>query len=646
MNYGFLRVASVVPRVKVADCRFNAEQICILAKSAADKGAKIIVFPEMSVTAYTCGDLFRQSTLLNDAEQALCVIKEFSKGIDAILFVGMPVKGINGCYNCAVAVFQGSVLGVVPKTYLPNYNEFYEKRWFASSSDAVEDYATICGENVPFGTDLLFKCGDAVLAAELCEDMWTPVPPSCNAALAGANVIVNLSASDEVTGKHSYLCNLIKQQSARCMAAYIYSSAGNGESSTDLVFAGNAMIVENGTMLGHGCRFSIEPSIVMADVDIECINNDRRVSTSFTDSMRNNRENLKYRTIDFRFSDADMHLPLLRRLNQFPFVPADDAALDSRCEEIIDMQTWGLMRRLDAIGCRHVVIGVSGGLDSTLALLVAAKAFDRLGMSRKGITGITMPGFGTTGRTYSNALILMQALGVSIKEISIKNAVTGHFGDIGHDAGIQDVTYENSQARERTQILMDYSNEIGGIVVGTGDLSELALGWATYNGDHMSMYGVNVGVPKTLVQYLVKWFANRYFAGNDLIVPALLDIVDTPISPELVPASETGEIKQKTEDLVGPYELHDFFLYHMLRHGFSPRKIYMLACETFHGKYDTATIKKWLGVFVRRFFTQQFKRSCLPDGPKIGSVSLSPRGDWRMPSDAVSSAWMRECESL
>ena len=356
--------------------------------------------------------------------------------------------------------------------------------------------------------------------------------------------------------------------------------------------------------------------------------------------------NLKYRTIDFRFSDVDVHLPLLRRLNQFPFVPADDTALDSRCEEIIDMQTWGLMRRLDSIGCKHVVIGVSGGLDSTLALLVAAKAFDRLGLPRKGITGITMPGFGTTGRTYNNALILMQALGVSIKEISIKNAVMGHFSDIGHDASIQDVTYENSQARERTQILMDYSNEIGGIVVGTGDLSELALGWATYNGDHMSMYGVNVGVPKTLVQYLVKWFANRYFAGNDSIVPALLDIVDTPISPELVPASETGEIKQKTEDLVGPYELHDFFLYHMLRHGFSPRKIYMLACETFNGKYDMVIIKKWLGVFVRRFFTQQFKRSCLPDGPKIGSVSLSPRGDWRMPSDAVFSAWMRECKSL
>lgn len=646
MNYGFLRVASVVPRVKVADCRFNAEQICNLTELAAKKGAKVIVFPEMSVTAYTCGDLFRQSTLLNAAEQALSRIKDFSKGIDAILFIGMPIKGINGCYNCAVAISQGEVLGVVPKTYLPNYNEFYEKRWFASSVDAVEDFIEIDGKKVPFGNDLLFKCGDVVLAAELCEDVWTPVPPSCASALAGANMIVNLSASNEVTGKHAYLCDLIKQQSARCIAAYIYSSAGNGESSTDLVFAGNAMIVENGILLGHGNRFSIEPSMVMADVDVESINNDRRGSTSFTDSMRNNKVRLDYRTIDFHFSNLDLHLPLLRKLNQFPFVPTDDSALDSRCEEIIDMQTWGLMRRLDAIGCKHVVIGVSGGLDSTLALLVAAKAFDRLNLPREGITGITMPGFGTTGRTYNNALVLMQALGISIKEISIKNAVMEHFSDIGHDASIQDVTYENSQARERTQILMDYSNKVGGIVVGTGDLSELALGWATYNGDHMSMYGVNAGVPKTLVQYLVKWFADRYFVGNDSIVPALLDIVDTPISPELVPASETGEIKQKTEDLVGPYELHDFFLYHMLRHGFTPRKIYMLASETFGSKYDGVTIKKWLSVFVRRFFTQQFKRSCLPDGPKIGSVSLSPRGDWRMPSDAAFSVWMQECESL
>lgn len=644
MDYGFIRVASVVPHVNVADCGFNSKNIIEEMLVAGGKGAKIIVFPEMSVTSYTCGDLFFQDELLASAEKALAEIVAASASLQSIVFVGMPVKGVNALYNCAVAICQGHILGVIPKTYLPNYKEFYEKRWFVSLSQAAENEIEICGEKVPLGNDLLFKSGNVVIAAEICEDLWTVVPPSSYAVLAGANVVVNLSASNEVIGKHRYLCELIRQQSARCISAYVYSSAGYGESSTDLVFAGNALIAENGTFLARNIRFSDKPAVIVADVDIEKIMNDRRITTSFADCMARNQK--KFRIIDFDFGERKFDGKLLRKLHRYPFVPADGKILSDRCEEIINIQVAGLARRLDAIGCRNVVIGVSGGLDSTLALLLAAKTFDRLHLPRTGIIGITMPGFGTTGRTYANALALMKALGIEIKEISIKSAVEGHFYDIGHDASVQNVVYENSQARERTQVLMDYSNKVNGIVVGTGDLSELALGWATYNGDHMSMYGVNVGIPKTLVKYLVKWFADFYFSGNDDIVPALHDIIDTPISPELIPANENGEIKQKTEDLVGPYELHDFFLYNMLRNGFSPHKVYMLACLTFDGDYDSDTIKHWLRVFVRRFFSQQFKRSCLPDGPKVGSISLSPRGDWRMPSDASAAIWMKECDEL
>ena len=644
MDYGFLRVASVVPRVNVADCRYNLNEITDRMTAACSKGARLVVFPEMSLTAYTCGDLFFQKELLSGAEAALASIKDASKAVGALIFVGLPVMGACAIYNCAVAVFKGKILGVVPKTYLPNYKEFYEKRWFASSATCTEIEVTLCGEKVPFGTDLLFRSGNVVVAAEICEDLWTAIPPSSHAAIAGANVIVNLSASNEVIGKHNYLCGLIAQQSARCMAAYVYASAGYGESTTDMVFSGNAIIAENGTFISKSERFAETPLMALADIDIEKINNDRRMTTSFADCMAQNHR--QYRIVDFALDRAEFDGELLRHVNRYPFVPADGKMLSDRCEEIINIQAMGLARRLSAIRCRNVVIGVSGGLDSTLALLVVAKVFDRLKLPRTGITGITMPGFGTTGRTHANAVALMEALGISRKEIPIGGAVERHFSDIGHDAAIQDVVYENSQARERTQILMDYSNKVNGIVVGTGDLSELALGWATYNGDHMSMYGINAGVPKTLVKYLVKWFADYYFSGNEVISPALHDIVDTPISPELIPANENGEIKQKTEDLVGPYDLHDFFLYNMLRHGFSPRKIYVLAKVAFKGDYDDVTIKKWLKEFIRRFFNQQFKRSCLPDGPKVGSVSLSPRGDWRMPSDATSAIWINECDEL
>ena len=645
MDYGFVRVAAMVPRVNVADCWFNSKEICEQMLAAGSKGAKIIVFPEMSVTAYTCGDLFFQQELLVSAEVCLDEIRKATEAVNAIVFVGMPVRGVNAIYNCAVALCRGHILGAVPKTYLPNYNEFYEKRWFASSKSLTQTEVELCGETVPMGCDLLFKWKSLVIASEICEDLWTAIPPSSYAALAGANVIVNLSASNEVIGKHGYLCSLVKQQSARCMAAYVYSSAGFGESSTDLVFAGNAIVAENGTFLAQSERFTEGAVMAIADIDIEKINSDRRATTSYTDCMAFNRQS-PYRTVNFVLDETGVENELMRPIHRYPFVPADGKLLSNRCEEIINIQASGLARRLSAIGCKNVVIGISGGLDSTLALLVTAMAFDRLKLPRTGIVGITMPGFGTTGRTYANAMTLMQALGITVKEISIKAAVEMHFSDIGHDQSVQDVVYENSQARERTQILMDYSNKVNGIVVGTGDLSELALGWATYNGDHMSMYGVNAGIPKTLVKYLVRWFADIYFAGNESISPALHDIVDTPISPELIPAEDTGEIKQKTEDLVGPYDLHDFFLYYMLRYGFSPRKIYWLASRVFMDDYDDVTIKKWLKTFVRRFFNQQFKRSCMPDGPKVGSVSLSPRGDWRMPSDATSALWIKECDEL
>ena len=632
MDFGYVRVAAVTPRVNVADCDFNATQIIESVSEAAARGAKVIVTPELGITAYTCGDLFHQVALLDAAEAALARVAEATAGLDALVVVGAPLRCGGVLYNCGVAMSHGKLLGAVPKTYLPNYKEFYERRWFAPATVLGQGVATVCGTELPVSTAQLFIHGKLKVAVELCEDLWTTIPPSCYATLAGANVVVNLSASNEVIGKHGYLLSLIKQQSARCRAAYVYASSGYGESSTDLVFAGKAIVAENGRLLAEGERFSTTGTCAMADIDLQLLDGERMVATTYADSLPQAR-GYEERPIGLSALRSDDGT-LLRPISRHPFVPSDDRLLSDRCEEIISIQVAGLMRRLDHIHCKSLVVGVSGGLDSTLALLVAARAFDRLGMSREGITGITMPGFGTTGRTYNNALALMRALGVTIKEISIVAAVKQHFADIGQDIDLHDVTYENSQARERTQILMDYANKCGGIVLGTGDLSELALGWATYNGDHMSMYGVNTSIPKTLVIYLVRWFAEKGFAADVEARRTLLDIVDTPISPELIPADEQGNIKQKTEDLVGPYELHDFFLYYAMRHGFAAEKILDLCERAYRGCYERDYIEHWLRVFYRRFYQQQFKRSCMPDGPKVGSVSLSPRGDWRMPSDA------------
>lgn len=642
MNQGYVRVAAAVPGVSVADCRYNVQRIIELCEAAANRGSRITVFPELSITSYSCGDLFTQDLLLESVHKALGELRESSRKWDSVIFVGAPLVCGSMLFNCAVAIEKGKFIGVIPKTYIPNYKEFYEKRWFEPGDSVNEDTITVCGEKVAFGTDILFVKDNIKIAVDICEDLWAPVPPSSIAALNGANIIVNLSASNELAGKHAYLRNLIRQQSARCFAAYIYSSAGYGESTTDIVFSGNAIVSESGTILAEAERFASEPRLAASDIDINALDNERLSVSSFRDSVK--RFGMPYREIILETDLYDNDSSIMRDINPHPFIPVEDSILNERCEEIINIQTQGLMKRLEITGSKNLVVGVSGGLDSTLALLVAVRAFDRLGYDRAGITGITMPGFGTTGRTYHNAMALMGELGVSIKEIPIRDAVIQHFKDIGHDMNCHDVTYENSQARERTQILMDYANKCNGIVLGTGDLSELALGWATYNGDHMSMYGVNAGVPKTLVKYLVKWFSVNSLSEKER--NTLADIVDTPISPELVPAGKNGDITQKTEDIVGPYELHDFFLYHMLRHSFAPSKIFFLAKKAFAGSYDDNTVKHWMRIFYRRFFTQQFKRSCMPDGPKIGSVSLSPRGDWRMPSDAVANMWIRECDKL
>lgn len=644
-DYGMVRVAAVVPKLRVADCQWNADEtIRELRHAVLDQHAKVVVTPELGITAYTCGDLFGHTTLLDAAQDSLTIILRESILWDALIVVGAPIRHLGAVYNCAVAISGGKILGVVPKVYLPNYKEFYEKRWFASGQETGISYITLCDQNVPFGTHQLFVQDHMKVAVELCEDLWAAIPPSSRAALAGANVIVNMSASNEVIGKHTYLVDLIKQQSARCRCAYVYASAGYGESTTDIVFAGNALVAENGIIIAHGDRWSIDGTIAVADVDLEQLENERAATSSWNDCRQiESVGEYKATTIELE-TLASLDGKILRQIKPHPFVPSEEKILTGRCQEIVNIQTTGLMRRLDAINCKNVVVGVSGGLDSTLALLVSVRAFDRLGLDRKGIHAITMPGFGTTDRTHDNATDLMHALGVDSIEIPIAKAVKQHFCDIGQDPNLHDVTYENSQARERTQILMDYANKCSGIVVGTGDLSELALGWATYNGDHMSMYNVNVSIPKTLVRYLVRWFATE--ASMASARNTLIDIVDTPISPELIPADEKGNIKQKTEELVGPYELHDFFLFYMLRHGFAPRKIFRLAQQAFAGQYDDATIKRWLREFCRRFFAQQFKRSCLPDGPKVGSVSLSPRGDWRMPSDASAALWLAECDKL
>ena len=610
-------------------------------RQASEKGVQIIAFPELSVTGYTCLDLFAQQTLLNGAEAALLQLVSNTADLDILTIVGVPLRTENRLINAAVVFQKGAIRGVVPKTYLPNYKEFQEQRWFTSATELRESTISIGKEEYPMGSHLLFRSGRLTAGIEICEDLWVPVPPSSLLTMEGANIIFNLSASNELIGKHAYLRSLICQQSARCMAGYVYASSGFGESSTDLVFAGNGIIAENGNLLAESPRFTMEEQLVISEIDIETLQNDRQVNTSFMYGTSGLPKE-KAQVVDFQVRIPD-GFSLTRPVDPHPFTPSGEA-LKERCEEIFHIQVAGLAKRLVHAHAQTAVVGISGGLDSTLALLVTVMTFDALKMPRGQIIGITMPGFGTTDRTYTNACDLIRSLGVTLKEIPIKEACLQHFRDIDHDPSVHDVTYENSQARERTQLLMDVANQKNGLVIGTGDLSELALGWATYDGDHMSMYGVNGSIPKTLVKYLVEWVANHKV--DDASRLTLLDIVDTPISPELIPADENGNIKQKTEDLVGPYELHDFFLYHFLRFGSHPSKIYFLAQKAFAGIYDNATVKKWLYTFFRRFFQQQFKRSCLPDGPKVGSVSLSPRGDWRMPSDAVSRLWLEEIERI
>ena len=642
MNYGFVKVAAAVPRVKIADCKYNAGQLESLIAIADGKGVQIITFPEMCITAYTCGDLFGQQLLLEEAEMGLMQILNNTRQLDIISILGMPIAVNSTVINAAVVIQKGKILGVVPKTYLPNYKEFYEQRWFTSALQVAEDNVRLCGQIVPMGTNLLFETSDTTFGIEICEDLWSTIPPSSTLALQGAEILFNLSADNEGIGKHSYLRSLISQQSARCIAGYVFSSCGFGESTTDVVFAGNGLIYENGSELAHNKRFSLEEQLVISEIDVERLRAERRINTTFAASKGTVPSDKKPLRITTEFVNSK-ELNLTRTFDMHPFVPQGET-LNERCEEVFSIQVAGLAQRLVHTGAKTAVIGISGGLDSTLALLVCVRTFDKLELPRKNIIGVTMPGFGTTDRTYHNALSLMKSLGITIREISIKEACIQHFKDINHDINIHDVTYENSQARERTQILMDIANQTWGMVIGTGDLSELVLGWATYNGDHMSMYGVNGSVPKTLVKYLVKWVAEIDIDEESRIT--LLDIVETPISPELIPADENGEIQQKTEDLVGPYELHDFFLYYFMRFGFRPSKIYYLANIAFKDIYDEETIKKWLSTFFRRFFNQQFKRSCLPDGPKVGSISISPRGDWRMPSDASSATWLKEIENL
>ncbi len=636
MRDGFVTVATATPQVAVADCGANASQIVACIRTMEASHAKVMVLPELCLTAYTCSDLFWQAKLLDEAEQALCRIAAETASVDALIFVGLPLRHAGKLLNVAAALSRGKVLGFVPKVNLPAYNEFYETRHFASGAGNMGCKA-FNGEEVPVGTDLLFTCEnvpDLCVAAELCEDLWVPNPPSTRHALAGATVLCNLSASDEMVGKNSYRRSLVSGQSARLVCAYLYATAGEGESTTDLVFGGQNLIAENGTVLAESRTFANEVNVTQ--VDVARLAAERRRMSTFPAADAQG-----YRTVPFALNMEETLIT--RRIDADPFVPADPSQLAHRCEEILNIQALGLKKRLAHTHAKAAVVGISGGLDSTLALLVTARAFDMLGLPRTGIVAITMPGFGTTDRTYRNALDMIRSLGATLREVPIAPAVTQHFADIGHDAGVHDVTYENSQARERTQILMDVANQVNGFVIGTGDLSELALGWATYNGDHMSMYAVNASVPKTLVRHLVRYYADT--CGDAKLSSVLADVLDTPVSPELLPP-EDGAISQKTEDLVGPYELHDFFLYQMLRQGFPPAKIYRMAKIAFAGRYDSATILKWLRTFYWRFFAQQFKRSCLPDGPKVGSVAVSPRGDLRMPSDACARAWVEEVAQL
>lgn len=641
MNHGFLKVAAAIPSVRVADCAYNTEQIKSLIMQAEQKGAEIVVFPELCVTGYTCQDLFQSQQLLDDAEIALISLLDYTRSYEVIVVIGLPVPYQGSLLNCAAVLQRGKLLGMVPKTYLPNYKEFYEQRWFTSANDIRDGIIRCCGQQIPITRRQLFRTPSCVFAIEICEDLWAPNPPSTDLCMLGADVILNLSASDDSIGKYPYLRSLVTGQSARCICGYVFTGCGFGESTQDVVFSGKSIIAENGNVQAEALRHQLTPQLTISDIDIQRLRTERRINTTFAACASSVRD-LTFNMVDTELT-SQRNLPLDRNVDPYPFVPKG-RTLDERCEEIFEIQCEGLAKRIMHTNAETVTIGISGGLDSTLALLVCERTFRKIGRDLRGIVGITMPGFGTTDRTYTNAVELMKNLGITIREIDIQEACRIHFRDIAHDPNIHDVTYENSQARERTQILMDAANQMNGFVVGTGDLSELALGWATYNGDHMSMYGVNVSVPKTLVRHLVTWVANNVQNENTRAI--LLDIVDTPISPELIPADIDGNIAQKTEDLVGPYDLHDFFLYYTLRWGYRPDKTYFLACKAFDGRFTHEEIKKWLTVFFRRFFAQQFKRSCLPDGPKVGSCSLSPRGDWRMPSDASSASWLKTCESI
>ena len=636
MRDGFIKAAASTPEIRVADVDHNKKLICEGVDQAWKEGIQLLVYPELCLTGYTCGDLFWQEELLEKARQGLSEIVMHSLGKKMLIFVGLPWEMNGKLYNVAAAVSDGELLGLVPKRYLPAYSEFYEERNFTPGKEEITR-VMVDGKEIPFGSRILFSCPEVrglSVAAELCEDLWTPEPPSIGHAMAGATVIVNLSASDETTGKSIYRRNLISGQSARLLCGYVYASAGEGESTTDLVFGGHNVISENGVILAESRLF--ENSTIVTELDIQRLRADRRKQTTFSVKGKET-----YEEVFFHLEEKETGLT--RFVDPAPFVPSDEHRMEQRCEEIFHIQAMGLKKRLKHTGCRNVTVGISGGLDSTLALLVTAKAFDLLGMDRGSITAVTMPCFGTTDRTYQNACELTRRLGAALKEVDIKKAVRQHFEDIGHSEEDHDVTYENCQARERTQVLMDIANQSGGMVIGTGDMSELALGWATYNGDHMSMYGVNASVPKTLVRHLVRYYADT--CEDERLKAVLLDILDTPVSPELLPPKD-GKIAQKTEDLVGPYELHDFFLYYILRFGFRPAKIYRLALTAFAGVYEKEVILKWLKIFYRRFFSQQFKRSCLPDGPKVGTVAVSPRGDLRMPSDASAAIWLAELEEL
>lgn len=632
---GFVRIGAVVPKLKVADTEFNCNEIIKQIEIASNNKIQIAVFPELCITGYTCQDLFEQDILLEEAEKSLDKILEYTNNLDIICIIGMPIKAENQLFNTAVVIQKGRILGIVPKTFIPNYSEFYEKRWFTSSKSANKKEIEILGQKVPFGIDLLFKDkanNEICFGIEICEDVWAVEPPSNKLALLGANIIFNLSASNEVIGKKEYRKELVKMQSAKTISGYVYCSSGVNESTSDVVLSGDSMIFENGSCLVNNSRFDFESNMIFTEIDTKRLSNDRRKNTSFM----GNPVDLEYREIEINIPDNIENLT--REYSKTPFVPEDKKKISEICEEILNIQSYGLAKRLLHTNINKTVIGISGGLDSTLAFLVITKAYEILNLPKENIIAITMPGFGTTSRTHNNSIKLINEYGATFREINITKSSLQHLEDIGHDKNIKDVTYENAQARERTKILMDVANKENGLVIGTGDLSELALGWCTYNGDHMSMYAVNTSIPKTLVKYIIKWVAGN---SKEECKNIINDILDTPISPELLPPDEKGNIEQKTEKQVGPYILHDFFLYHFLRYGAEPKKIYILACKTFKQDFKKEEIKHWLQVFIKRFFTQQFKRNCMPDGPKVGTVSLSPRGDLRMPSDVNYNIWLK-----